>query len=76
MYITYFLLYDGDVTMTIEPPLASGQEPLDEEQAAIRAAWAETIAQRLDDMDSGLLHTSNPWDTLAIMRDRASVWPE
>ena len=59
--------------MTIEPPLASGQEPLDDGEAAVSAAWDETIARRLDDMKSGLVHTSNPWDTLAAMRDRASV---
>jgi len=55
--------------MTIEPPLAADEEP-----GEIDAAWAETIASRLDDIDSGRVQPVSGRETMARIRAKIAAW--
>jgi putative addiction module component (TIGR02574 family) len=59
--------------MTVEP----GLEDItlaDEEQSAIDAAWRDTIARRLDDLESGRVQPVNGPEMMARLRAKIAAW--
>jgi len=46
------------------------------EQAEIDAAWRDTIARRLDDLETGRVQATNPWDTLAKIRAKIAAYED
>jgi hypothetical protein len=55
--------------MTIEPPLAADEEP-----GEVDATWAETIASRLDDIESGRVQPVSGRETMARIRAKIAAW--
>lgn len=53
--------------------LALQQQGNADEQAAVDAAWRDTIARRLDELESGRVQPVDGRETFAIMRARNRV---
>jgi len=64
------------MTMTLDPTTRTRTTAKDAEQAAVDAAWATTIAKRLDDLESGRVKPVSGRETSQMIDAMIRDWPE